>query len=134
MARKNQSLPDISQQDPLEPFDINSIGTNGDPCFGKAYDLSTKECKMCGDSELCAFKMSQELNITRKQLEDKYKYKDIEVLEDVKGIKKFIRRLMKKGEERKTIISKAVDKFEVPKAIIRKIYKEVKNGQKTKSE
>lgn len=133
MARKNQSLPDISQQDPLEPFDINSIGTNGDPCFGKAYDLSTKECKMCGDSELCAFKMSQELNITRKQLEDKYKYKDIEVLEDVKGIKKFIRRLMKKGEERKTIISKAVDKFEVPKAIIRKIYKEVKNGQKTKS-
>lgn len=131
MARKNQSLPDISKQDPLEPFDINSIGTNGDPCFGKAYDLSTKECKICGDSELCAFKMSQSLNITRKELENKYKYKDLDVLEDVKGIKKFIRKQIKSGKERKEIIAKAVEKFEVPKNIIRKIYKEVRNGKTT---
>lgn len=131
MARKDKSLPDITKQDILEPFDISSIGTNGDPCFGKAYDLSTKECKMCGDSELCAFKMSQELNITRKQLEDKNKYKDLDVLEDVKGIKKHIRRLIKRGEDRKTIIAKTVEKFEVPKDIIRKLYKEVKNGKKT---
>lgn len=129
MPRKDKSLPDISNQDPLEPFDINTIGTNGDPCFGKAYDLSTKECKICGDSELCAFKMSQELNITRKELEDKYKYKDLDVLEDVKGIKKFIRRHMKAGKSRKDIITKTVEKFEVPKAIIRKLYKEVKNGK-----
>ena len=27
------------------------MGTNGDPCFGIEYDLSTKECKLCGDSE-----------------------------------------------------------------------------------
>lgn len=129
MARKSQSLPDISKQDPLEPFDFNSIGTNGDPCFGKSYDLSTKECKICGDSELCAFKMSQELNITRKKLEEQYKYKDLDVLEDVKGIKKYIRRHMKLGKERKDIIAKAVEKFEVPKAIIRKLYKEIKNGK-----
>ena len=132
MARKSQSLPDISKQDPLEPFDINTIGTNGDPCFGKAYDLSTKECKICGDSELCAFKMSQELNITRKELEDKYKYKDLDVLEDVKGIKKYIRRQIKADNSRKDIIAKAVEKFEVPKAIIRKLYKEVKNGKSKK--
>lgn len=125
MAKK-QKLPDLTKHDPLVPIDITQLGTNGDPCFGKGYDLTTKECKLCGDSELCAFKMSQELRITRKELEEKNKYKDLDVLEDVDGIKKYMRNLKRKGLEKKEIITKSIEKFEVPRDIIRKLYKELK--------
>lgn len=127
MARKKKenNLPDLSKQDPLVPIDLNSIGTIDDPCFGKGYDLSTKECKQCGDSELCALKMSQMLGKTRKKLEEENHYKDLDVLEDVDGIKKLIKKLKKKGLKRKEIVSKVSEKFEVPTAMIRKIYKEL---------
>jgi hypothetical protein len=126
MAKKKQTLPDIKNQDPLEPINIAELGSNGDPCFGIGYDLSTKECKLCGDSELCAFKMSQKMNITRKELEQKNQYKDLDVLEDTVGIKKYIRGLIRKGKERKEVITKTVEKFEVPRKRIRELYKECK--------
>lgn len=124
--KKKNNLPDLSHHDPLVPLTLENIGGNGDPCFGKAYDLSTKECKLCGDSELCAIKMSQMLNVTRKELDEKDKYKDLDVLEDVAGMKKYIRGLLRKGKERKEIVEKTSLKFEVPKKIVRKIYKELK--------
>jgi len=124
MAKKKQTLPDIKNQDPLEPINIAELGSNGDPCFGIGYDLSTKECKLCGDSELCAFKMSQNMNITRKELEQKNQYKDLDVLEDTVGIKKYIRGLIRKGKDRKEVITKTVEKFEVPRKRIRELYKE----------
>lgn len=124
MAKKKQTLPDIKNQDPLEPINIAELGSNGDPCFGIGYDLSTKECKLCGDSELCAFKMSQNMNITRKELDQKNQYKDLDVLEDTVGIKKYIRGLIRKGKDRKEIITKTVEKFEVPRKRIRELYKE----------
>lgn len=126
MAKKKQTLPDIKNQDPLEPINIAELGSNGDPCFGIGYDLSTKECKLCGDSELCAFKMSQNMNITRQELEQKNQYKDLDVLEDTVGIKKYIRGLIRKGKERKEVITKTVEKFEVPRKRIRELYKECK--------
>jgi hypothetical protein len=126
MAKKKQTLPDIKNQDPLEPINIAELGSNGDPCFGIGYDLSTKECKLCGDSELCALKMSQNMNITRKELEQKNQYKDLDVLEDTVGIKKYIRGLIRKGKERKEVITKTVEKFEVPRKRIRELYKECK--------
>lgn len=126
MAKKKKNLPDLSKQDPLIPIDLASIGTNGDPCFGKGYDLSTRECKQCGDSELCALKMSQVLGKTRKELEKENKYKDLDVLEDVDGIKKFMRRLKRKGEKRRAIVLQAAEKFEVPTTMLRKIYKGLK--------
>lgn len=126
MAKKKQTLPDIKNQDPLEPINIAELGSNLDPCFGIGYDLSTKECKLCGDSELCAFKMSQNMNITRKELEQKNQYKDLDVLEDTVGIKKYIRGLIRKGKERKEVITKTVEKFEVPRKRIRELYKECK--------
>lgn len=124
MAKKKKQFPDLSKHDVLTPIDVSQLGTNGDPCFGIGYDLSTKECKLCGDSELCAFKMSQNLNITRKELEQKNQYKDLDVLEDTVGIKKYIRGLIRKGKDRKEIISKTVEKFEVPKKRIRELYRE----------
>lgn len=127
MGNRKQNLPDLSKQDPLNPqIDLLSIGTNGDPCFGKSYDLSTKECKQCGDSELCAFKMAQSLGKTRGELEAKKHYKDLDILEDVEGIKKFMRRLKRAGESRREIVKKASLKFEVPTGDLRKIYKELK--------
>ena len=126
MAKKKQTLPDIKNQDPLEPINIAELGSNGDPCFGIGYDLSTKECKLCGDSELCAFKMSQNMNITRKELEQKNQYKDLDILEDTVGIKKYIRGLIRKGKDRKEVITKTVEKFEVPRKRIRELYKECK--------
>lgn len=125
MAKKQQ-LPILEKQDPLEPIDITKLGSNGDPCFGKGYDLSTKECKICGDSELCAFKMAQDLNITRKELDDKKHFKDLDILEDVQAIKKFMRNLKRKNVSRKDIINQASEKFEVPQKDLRKIYRELK--------
>lgn len=123
MAKKNK-LPDLSKVDPLQVVDITQLGTgNGDPCFGVQYNLSTKECKLCGDAELCAIKMAQTLKVTRKKLEEENHYKDLDALEDVKGIKKFIRGLKRKGLTRKEIVKKASIKFEVPTKDIRKIYK-----------
>ena len=121
---KPKKLPDLSKQDILTPIDLTQLGTNGDDCFGIGYDLSTKEGKLCGDSELCAFKMSQNLNITRKELEQKNQYKDLDVLEDTVGIKKYIRGLIRKGKDRKEVITKTVEKFEVPRKRIRELYKE----------
>lgn len=126
VKKKKLKLPDLSKQDPLTPIDITQLGSNGDPCFGKGYNLSTKECKICGDAELCAFKLSQNLKITRKELEEKNHYKDLDMLEDVKGIKKYIRSLKRKGLTRKEIVIKASEKFEVPKKDIRTIYRTLK--------
>lgn len=124
--KKKQKLPDIKKQNPLVPIDITKLGTNGDPCFGKQYDLSTNECRLCGDSELCAFKMSQTLNVTRKELDEKNHYKDLDLMEDVDGIKKYLRSLKRKGLSRKEIVDKAVHKYEVPKKDIRAIYRTLK--------
>jgi len=117
---------DLLKHDPLEPFDLSKIGTDKDPCFGKGYNLTTKECRMCGDSELCCLKMSQTLGKTRKQLEEENNYKDLEILEDVKAIKKYIRGLKRKGFDRKKIVEKTSTKYEVPTKTIRKIYKDMK--------
>lgn len=126
MVKKNNKLPVLSKQDPLIPIDVTQLGGNGDPCFGKNYDLSTKECKSCGDSELCCIKMAQNLKVTRKELEEKNHYKDLEALEDINGIKKYIRGLKRKGKTRREIVEKASIKFEVPKKDIRIIYKSLK--------
>lgn len=122
---KKSKVGDLLNHDPLESFDLSKIGTDKDPCFGKGYNLTTKECRMCGDSELCCLKMSQTLGKTRKQLENENHYKDLEVLEDVKAIKKYIRGLKRKGFDRKEIVNKTSKKYEVPTKMIRKIYREM---------
>lgn len=130
MAKKEKRLKkvDLSKHDPLSPLevDFNVIGSNMDPCFGKGYDLSTKECKQCGDSELCAFRVAQVLGKTRKELEEKNHYKDLDVLEDVDGMKKFMRKLKRSGMSRREIVKKTSLKFEVPTSDVRQIYRTLK--------
>lgn len=124
---KKQTLPDLSKQDIFQPItNIESMGSNGDPCFGKEYDLSTTECKMCGDSELCAICFAQGLNKTRAELEKESHFKDLEKLIDVQGVKKYMRNLKRKDLSRKDIITKAIDKFDITKKDARTIYKSLK--------
>lgn len=124
VKKKKNNLPDIRKQDPLVPIDVTNLG-NGNDCFGQAYDLSTKECKICGDSELCALKMAQAMNITRQELNEQNHYKDLDILEDIAAIKKYMRKLKRAGEARKVIIEKACNKFEVPSKDLRKIYRDI---------
>ena len=77
------------EKDLLEPVDITAIGSDKDPCFGKGFDLRTKECQSCGDSELCVMKTSQKLGKTREELELKSEFLDSSI-SDEDGIKKLI--------------------------------------------
>ena len=45
MAKKKQTLPDIKNQDPLEPIKIAELGSNSDPCFGIGYEVPRKRIR-----------------------------------------------------------------------------------------
>lgn len=127
MKKTKQTLPDISTMLILKPVDISSLGNlDTDPCFGKEYDLSTKECKMCGDSELCCIKFADKVGKTRKQLEKENQYKDLEILVDKSAVFKSIRALKRKGDDKKTIIQKIQAKYELSIKEARLLYKEQK--------
>lgn len=128
--KKKRDLPDISKVDPLTPIDIDSIGASSDPCFGKGYDLTTNECKMCGDSELCCIKFAAALGKTRKELEKENNYKDLETLVDIPAVKKTIRALNRKGEDRKTIRQKLQAKYHLSESEAKDLYKRYKPKNK----
>lgn len=121
---KKSNLPSLVGKDVLEPLDISSIGSNGDPCFGKAYDLSTLECKQCGDSELCCIKFAAALGKTREELEQTNNYKDMEVMVDKVAAKKTFRSMKRKGSSKKEIIAKLQSKYELPYEEAKVLYKE----------
>lgn len=128
MAKKpKQTDLVLSEIDPLTPItNIENLGSDKDPCFGREYDLTTKECKLCGDSELCAICFAQKLNKTRAEIEKESHFKDMEKLLDVQGIKKYMRSLIRKDLSRKEIITKSIDKFDITKKDARSIYKTLK--------
>lgn len=131
MAKKKDKLKpareELTSGDIFEPMDISKIGTNNDPCFGKHYDLSTKDCKMCGDSELCCIKFSETLGKTRKQLESDNNYKDLETLVDVQGCKKYYRKLVREGYDKKDILDKLQTKYELSRKEVRTLYRKFKS-------
>ena len=118
-----KATKELQKGDILKPLDISSIGSNGDPCFGKSYDLSSQECRMCGDSELCCIKFAELMGKTRKELEQENQYKDIEVLVDEVAAKKTFRALKRKGETKKTILDKLQAKYQVTREEARHLYK-----------
>lgn len=125
MAKKKKELAvDMAKQPLFKPVTVAELGTSNDPCFGKHYDLTTKECKMCGDSELCLVAFSQKMNKTRDELNEEHKFKDLDTLIDIKGAKKYIRGLKKKGEDKKEILNKVQSKYEITREDARRIYKD----------
>lgn len=127
MSKKKKNLPDLSKQDILEPItNLENLGSDNDPCFGKEFDLTTDECKMCGDSELCSICFAQKLNKTRSEIEEESHFKDLEKLIDIKSVKKYMRSLIRKDTPRKEILSKSMEKFEITKKDARSIYRSLK--------
>lgn len=114
---------ELEKGDILQPIDISKIGTTSDPCFGKGYDLSTKECKICGDSELCCIKFSALMGKTRKELEEENNYKDLETLIDTEGCKKYYRKLKRDGLSKKEILDKLQAKYELSRDEVRSLYR-----------
>lgn len=130
MAKKTkQKLPSLEKTPILQPVDINSLGSGNDPCFGKEYDLSTEECRMCGDSELCCIKFAALMGKTRKELEEENQYKDIEVLVDKVAARKTFRALKRKGEDKKTILDKLQAKYQLSRKEVRLLYREFSEKQ-----
>lgn len=125
MAKKNK-LPDIKGAQVLVPTNVSEIIGTRDDCFGKEYDLSTSECKRCGDSELCAVCFAQFMNKTRKQVEEENTFKDMESMVDPKLVAKYMRGLKRKGSEKKEVIHAAMGKFNLDKKTTRTIYKSLK--------
>lgn len=123
MAKKNKLIK-LEDTPILKPVDIDSIGSSDDPCFGKAYDLSTQECRSCGDSELCCIKFAEMMGKTRKELEEENQYKDMELLVDKVAAKKTFRALKRKGEDKKTIIQKLQAKYSITVKEARTLYRE----------
>lgn len=125
--KKKDKLKEVRKEletgDILEPIDITKLGSGNDPCFGKNYDLSTKECKMCGDSELCCIKFTALMGKTRKELEAETKFKDLEPLVDIEGCKKYYRKLVREKLGKKEILDKLQSKFELSRKEARYIYR-----------
>lgn len=127
-TKKSKNFPTIGTGDILSPIKLEDIGSNGDPCFGKGYDLSTRECQSCGDSELCAIKFAGLIGKTRKELESENTYKDLENRIDMKAAKKYYRLQAKKGKERSEILDLLQKKFEITRKEARQIHKSFKNN------
>lgn len=125
--KKKDKLKEVRKEletgDIFEPIDITKLGSGNDPCFGKNYDLLTKECKMCGDSELCCIKFTALMGKTRKELEAETKFKDLEPLVDIEGCKKYYRKLVREKLGKKEILDKLQSKFELSQKEARDIYR-----------
>jgi hypothetical protein len=80
--------------DTLEPVNIEMLGTENDPCFGKHYDPRCAECSRCGDNEICAIVMAQKNTLKRAALEAEQEFKDIQP--EVMADKKLVRKKVKK--------------------------------------
>lgn len=122
--QKKNKLIKLEDTPILKAIDINSIGDNGDPCFGKEYDLSTEECRSCGDSELCCIKFAALMGKTRKELEEENHCKDMEELVDKVAAKKTYRALKRKGDTKKVILDKLQAKYAISREQARLLYKE----------
>lgn len=127
--KKSQELKrakkELATGDILTPVNLSDIGDSAaDPCFGKEYDLSTEECRMCGDQELCSIKMAAVLGKTRKQLESENHYKDLESLIDKKAVFKSIRTYKRKNLDRKEIIDRLQAKYQLAYEDARHLYRE----------
>lgn len=109
--------------DILTPINLDQLGSDMDPCFGKSYDLSTDECKICGDAELCCIRTAAELKVTRKQLEAENHYKDLDSLVDKKAVFKSFRNHKRKGLDRDEIFDRVQAKYELPRNDVKTLYK-----------
>lgn len=134
MSTKKSALKKAKEEllkgDPLVPVQLKDLGSEVDPCFGKGYDLRTPECRACGDSELCCIKMAQHLGVTRKELESKNSYKDLNNPIDEVGLKKYYKRLVREGKDKKSILDRMQNKYKLTRQEVRDYYRTFYNNSK----
>lgn len=130
MAKKKRIAREKTEDvDFLKPIDITKIGSDDDPCFGKEYDLSSDECKRCGDSELCAVVFSQtKAKELRGSEESKNRFKDMELDEpkENQALAKWVEQKKKDGKKRSEIIKEARRTFGSTRDEIKAIWKKLK--------
>lgn len=61
--------------DIMVPLQYLSLGSKDDPCFGQ-YSAKAKECKRCGDSEVCAAVSTNKLLMEITEVEKTQEFKD----------------------------------------------------------
>jgi hypothetical protein len=119
--RKTRDEINLSDKEMLKPLNIEAFGSDKDPCFGKLYNLTTPECKRCGDSEICAIVFAQKMNVKREKVEGENRFKDLELDTPVKDIEEYIKMLKKKGYKESKIIRLAKKKFNISRQSIKEI-------------
>lgn len=125
MAKKRKPRKaSIKDPDLLKPVDLSDIGTKGDPCFGKLYDLKATECSMCGDKALCQIAFTQKLNIDRLNIEKESHFKDINLKSkngiDEKKVKKFYKK-KRKTLNRIKAIRETAKQFNLDRKVVKNI-------------
>lgn len=105
--------------DRMMPINFDKLGSSEDPCFGKHYDMKAKECKKCGDCEICAIVSSQKNLLSQvTEQETKNHFKDTDEAEFVDGQNKELLKYMlaktKKLPGKWLMVSRVVDKFFKP--------------------
>lgn len=125
MGKKRKPREKDEGIDFSKPIDITKLGTSEDPCFGKLYDLSTDECKRCGDSELCALVFAQgKLKDKRTKIEKDNRFKDMELKDPVnKSLKAWVKNKKEEGLTRAEVIKKAKTTFGSTREEIKKVWK-----------
>ena len=130
MAKKKRKerTASIKPEELLKPIDFRKFGSDDDPCFGKLYDLSAKECKMCGDQELCGVVFAHNLHNVRKNIESESKFKDLDLPRDFDNptIIKWIKQKRKEKMERSEIITLGMDLYGLTKPEMRIAYRKSK--------
>jgi len=126
---RNKASKKLNIAKPITPFDIDKIGSDDDPCFGKLYDLTEEACKRCGDNTICAIAFNQKTIKMRNDEESNNRFKDVEL--EVKKTKetkesKYVKSQLSKGITSFKIIKKLISKFNLTKEEARKLVKSKK--------
>ena len=125
MAKKSKDKREPRKKtkgiDFLQPVDFSNIGTPDDPCFGKHYNLSTDECKRCGDSELCSVLFAINLNKDRAKIEKKQEFKDLNDNNN-QALENWVKSKKREGLSRAETIKKAKHLFGSSRDEVKKLY------------
>jgi hypothetical protein len=123
---REQSLKD---DEFLKPIDVTQFGTDNDPCFGKLYNLAEDECRRCGDQALCGLVFGQNLHVKRKGIEDKNRFKDLEMSKEEpknnKALTKWVKSKKEEGLSRTEVIKKAKYTYGSTREEIKEIWKKL---------
>lgn len=122
-SKKKEETTDLSK-----PIDLSKIGTPDDPCFGTQYDPRDKDCKICGDIEICAIAQMQNNKLQRELLAKEKDFKDLDEAKflnekDAKEAKRLIEKYKSKGYSKARIRLKLSRELNIDSERLREIIK-----------